>query len=242
MPGLPVVVRPESRQVDQLNPSLTFQSMQSTTLFQEQNEMKFYTWSDDQCCLPPGSTQASLAEHFPSLKTGEVLMFEEKVGPGTGSPDDADVSKRWAVRLTRVQQTDFLNRPLTDPLNGKPVTRIWWDAADALPFPLCISSTADAAHGLRAIPDVSVAHGNLVPTDHGLQQDWEDLGAVPPAPAGAVTSDNCSCGGGGPVDPPRARYFPRLAKTPLTFAAPFDASGAASAFLEPAGQPAPERL
>jgi hypothetical protein len=98
--------------------------MQMAVLFQEQNEINFYTWSDANCCLPAGSTQATLKNHFTRLQAGMVLVFEEKIGPNTGDSDDADPLKRWPVRITKVQQFDHLNRPLVDPLDETPITRI----------------------------------------------------------------------------------------------------------------------
>jgi Baseplate J-like protein len=239
VPGLAVTIEPGSKQVEQLASALAFETMQSATLYQEQNEIDFYTWSDANCCLAPGSTQATVLNHFQSVQKGTVLIFEEKLGPNTGDPDDADASKRWPVRLTRVQQTDYLNRPLVDPLDGTPITRIWWDPGDALPLPLCISSTTDAAHGSKALKNVSVALGNIIPADHGVWQDWEELGRAPAAPPAPVTTGSCTCGSHDPLDTPRPRYFPQLANTPLTFAVPFDASAPASTFLAPSAVPTP---
>ena len=240
VPGLPVTVQPNSKQAAQLGGTLAFESMQAATLYEEQNEINFYTWSDASCCLAPGSTEATLLDHFPSLQAGTVLVFEEKIGPHTGDPDDADASKRWPVRLTRVQAMDYLGRPLVDPLDGTSITRIWWDAADALPFPLCISSTTDLLHGSKGISNVSVAHGNMIPADHGVWQGWEDLGPVPAAPPAPVTTASCNCGSQDPVDTPRPRYFPELANAPLTFAVPLDASAPASEFLAPQAAPVPQ--
>jgi len=236
-PGFPAVVKPDSGQEQQLNGALAFEAMHDATLFQEQNEMQFYTWCDQDCCLAPGSTQATLANHYSTLNVGDVLIFEEKRGPDTGDPDDADVSKRWAVRLTDVRVTDYLGRPLVDPLNNSPITQIRWDSADALPFPLCVAATTDSSHQSRAFPDVGVARGNVVAADHGIWGGWEDLGAVPAAPPAPVSSGSCS-GVTGPVDAPRPRYHPHLANDPLTFAAAFDATAPAAAFLAPSSPPA----
>ena len=48
--------------------------------------MSFYTWGDQRCCLPRGATRATLAGSFPDLKAGDVLLFEEVLGPHTGVP------------------------------------------------------------------------------------------------------------------------------------------------------------
>jgi hypothetical protein len=207
--------------------------------------MHFYTWSDSNCCLGTGSTRATLLGTLSSLAPGTVLIFEEIIGPETGDPDDANPANRWAVKLTGVRTQDYLGRPLVDPLNPPiTVTEICWGAADALPFPICISSTTDEAHGQLQKENVSVARGNIVPADQGL---WagspEDLGAVPAAPEALVTENTCACGGTSPVDLPRPLFYPRLANSPLTFALPVDGSSA-SAFLAPpafgAAAPAPE--
>ena len=65
-------------------------------------------------------------------------------------------------------------------------------AADALPFALCISSITDREH--RAIENVSIARGNLVPADHGKWADsgeWESLGFVPALPAAPISGTDC---------------------------------------------------
>ncbi|MGE5602911.1 MAG: putative baseplate assembly protein, partial [Nitrososphaerales archaeon] len=54
-----------------------------------------------------------------------------------------------------------------------PLVEVTWDAADALPVPLCLSSTGERD---EAIADVSVARGNVVLVDHGARVTGEDLG------------------------------------------------------------------
>jgi baseplate J-like protein len=235
VPGLEPTIRPGTKEQRQLAPSypLAFATMEKATLFPEQNTIRFYTWSDLNCCLPRGATEATLMDNLTTLQAGMVLIFEEVLGPDTGEARDADPTRRWAVRLTRVQTRDYQNRPLVDPLTTLPVTRVWWAPADALPFPLCLSSTSDAAHGSRQLVDVSVARGNVVPADHGVWQDWEDLGPVPAAPPAPVTRVSCICGDPSPIDPPRPRYFPKLADAPLTFVYPFDGAAPASTLLAP---------
>lgn len=215
--------------------SIVFATMQDATLYQEQNQMQFYTWGDTNCCLANGATKATLAGAFPSLTPGSVLIFEEIKGPGTGDPADADPRRRWAVRLTGVQTTDHNGNPLVDPLNGQLVTRIAWAPEDAPPFPICISAT-NLENASILISPVSVARGNLVPADHGMWQCWEDLGEVQAPPAEPILATNCQCNTLTSLPAPRPRYFPQLSKSPVTFALTVDKTvppPPASQFLVP---------
>jgi hypothetical protein len=199
-------------------------------LYAAHNELPFYTWGDAECCLPRGATRATLKGHFPNLKAGDVLIFEEVRGPHTGRPEDADPARRHAVRLTKVVCLES-GAPLLDPLNAQPITEIEWAAEDALPFPLCVSSRTDVEHGLQQIEDVSFARGNIVLADHGLKVRDEPLGRVPrpqlfrPATTGA---DRCRDVPPVPVLP---RFRPRLREGPLTQAAPYDPKASATAAM-----------
>ena len=68
-----------------------FEPMQDALLFLEHNQMSFYTWGDANCCLPAGATEATLNGTFPNLQPGDVLIFQEVLGPQTGNPADADL-------------------------------------------------------------------------------------------------------------------------------------------------------
>ncbi len=80
-------------------------------LYQEHNELHFYTWGARECCLPKGATRATLQGHLTHLKPGQILIFKEVIGPRTGNPYDADTTHRCAVRLTNVTYS-------TDPLGS----------------------------------------------------------------------------------------------------------------------------
>jgi hypothetical protein len=231
--GLGPAVNPDSYAADTLtaSPGPVFESMEACTLYVEQNQMDFYTWGGDQCCLPPGATCAMLNGTFLTLAVGQVLIFEETMGPLTGDPADADPSHRWAVRLTVATTTDSSGVKLTDPVNGEPLTRIEWATADALPFPLCLSSITDAAHNSQPLAGVSVARGNILPADQGSWTTNENLGQVPPMPLGPVTGIGCNCSTLPGAAVVRPRYEPPLANLPLTFALPFDDTAPASTFL-----------
>jgi hypothetical protein len=240
--GLGPSVSPDSYAADTLLASSgpVFETLQPATLYVQQAQMPFYTWQDAQCCLPAGATQATLNGVFETLQVGQVLIFEEMMGPLTGDPQDADPTHRWAVRLTVATTTDASGQPLLDPVNGDPLTAIAWTAADALPFPLCLSSVTDADHGSRTLPAVSVAHGNVAAADQGVWTYGESLGVVPPVPVAPVTGVGCNCTAVPGAVVPRPRYEPTLANQSLTFAIAYDPAAPASAFLAPTGTPQPQ--
>lgn len=205
-----------------------------------QHEIRFYTWGNQECCLPRGTTSATLIGRWieeptstepppcgpeevgPSktaagtseapiapdlhLKPGDVLIFEERIGPKTGNPADADPKHRHPVRITGITRVD-------DPLYPEQaLTEITWDKADALPFPLCLSAMGPPPD-CEIIENISVACGNLVLVDHG-QTIQEDLDPVPVK----ETIEACDCTGHvtDTVIVPD-RYRPILKEVPLTF-------------------------
>jgi len=207
-----------------------FESMEDVDkLFVDHNELHFYNWSDQRCCLPKGATRATLDGHHANLTPGTILLFEEVLGPETGSAADADPTRRHVVRLATVLFTARDNSALTDPVTGAAITEISWSAEDSLPLPFCLS--AKTKTGYKA--QVSVARGNLVLADHGLTRRNEALGSVPepylfklPAPDG----DRCTAEKPQPIFP---RFRPRLEKAPLTHAAPpYDHTHSARAAMQ----------
>jgi Baseplate J-like protein len=195
-------------------------------LFGGHNKMNFYTWTDQRCCLPKGATNAELDGHFPNLQKGDVLIFEEVLGPRTGKPADADPSHRQAVRLTE--------KPVltADPLNANEFTKIEWRDEDALSFPLCISSRTDKEHGEKYLGNtVSVARGNIVLCDHGLTETDSPIPKTVPKPTISRPATSCDpCKQIEPVAVP-PRYRPVLKNQPLTFAAHFDATASAASAM-----------
>jgi hypothetical protein len=144
----------------------------SITVVAAQSTIRLHTWGNALCCLPRGSTQAVLVDAPPvsanmsvdrtralKLKAGDLLIFEEVLGPATGNPADANPGHRHAVRLATVQE-------MVDPLDGTLLLQVSWDACDALPFDLCLSIRMPAPD-CRWIGDVSLACGNVLLVDHG---------------------------------------------------------------------------
>lgn len=192
-----------------------FEPLHEITLRQAHNELPLYAWGDRRCCLARGATRATLRGHFADLAVGDLLLFEELLGPATGIAGDADPMHRHVVRLTEVHHSDGAT-PLTDPLNNQAVTEIAWADADALPFPLCLSSITDEEHGGVFLDKVSVARGNMLLADHGRTLTAETLGTVPEPRllrAPVLTGDRCEPALPVPVP---ARFNPRLAQEPLT--------------------------
>ena len=208
--------------------------------------LRFHTWGGIACCLPKGATSATLIGDVAALLSpGRVLVFQEMLDPLTGDPALADPSHRCAVRITSaVASADpiggqFLSPPVADPLA---VTEIAWGPADALPFPLCISTQADVDTEAPALNDVSLAWGNVLLADHGLSlAQPEPLGTMPAASIDAIAAaqpvetitdaDVAVTCAGRPMVPVAARFNPVLSQAPLTFAVPLAAPASAAAGL-----------
>jgi hypothetical protein len=136
------------------------------------SRISFYTWGDTVRKLPAGATSATLSGvPAGTVKAGHVLVFEEVIGPATGSPLDADPAHRCVVRLTSVRKD-------VDPIDETPILEIAWGAEDRLPFDFTLS-LRDARTG-ALVTDVSVARGNVVLADHGSTlATAEAIGTVP---------------------------------------------------------------
>ena len=203
------------------------------------SEIHFYTWGDHECCLPKGATRATLLDerrapteperrsrHPPShhdeaatradaarLQGGDVLIFEEVLGPTTGNRG----RRRPGASPRRAPDQGHAMR--YDGLLGRHVLEIEWAPEDALPFPLCLSARLPAPDCGR-IDDVSVARGNVVLVDHGRSVD-EPLGPVadrrrPSASARATAASSTS-------STVPERFDAALDDAPLTFAQPLPA-------------------
>lgn len=210
-------------------------------LYPGHHEFRLYAWGDRECCVPKGATSATLVGQWvgekkntdpvpcdpaveagqgkPSLvqptgpalhlQIGDVVIFEEVVGLRTGNPADADRAHRHPVRITRLTT-------VVDPLvPGLALTEIHWAAADALPFPLCVSVLGPPPH-CALIESVTVVRGNLVLVDHGVSRPEP----LPPVPVKDV-AESCDCSGGlaDTVVVPEL-FRPVLRDVPLTFSEP----------------------
>ena len=173
VPGLPPSIDTEAAGLGLAAGAVAFELLAPLTLYTAHNRLRFHTWSDDACCLPQGATSAFLRDNDADrlrLCTGDVLVFESLASATTGEPADADRQQRHALRLTKVDP----EAPLTagvrgvaparrDPVTGQAFVEIAWDAADALPFDLCLSKRI----GGVLVADMAGACGNVALADHG---------------------------------------------------------------------------
>lgn len=212
--GQPVCIVDDPRIYERAD--IIFETMESLqSLYADHNDLRFYSWSDQRCCLPKGAVSATLAGHHPQLKQGMLLLFEEVIGPETGSPSDADPTRRHVVRLDHVVATAPEGGLLRDPVTNQLITEITWHPDDALPFPLCLSAATSA--GYRDA--VSVARGNLVLADHGVTLPDEPLGSVPEPFLFIPRSKDADRCVSLTREPVPTRFRPGLSKGPLTHAA-----------------------
>ena len=151
-----------------------FEALHEFTLYKSLNEISFYTWGDEQCYLPKGSTKATLVDKKGRLKRclkeGSVLILEIKKDPETGVPKDPALNDTHVVRLTKV-------RVSKDPLFQTKIVEVEWFSEDGLPFDLPISNRNSQG---ELIEDISIARGNVVLVDAGLtippERLWEKPG------------------------------------------------------------------
>ncbi|SNS14154.1 putative baseplate assembly protein [Geodermatophilus pulveris] len=217
-------------------------------LHEAHNAISCYTWGLLDCCLPAGATTATLQDGWDAessrrdlrhLRPGDVLVFEEVLGPRTGVAADADPAHRHAVRLTDVQ-------PGWDRLREVPVVEVRWDPADALPFPLVLSAPGPPPE-CAPLTDVTVVRGNVVLADHGrtirqpgpveLRHGGRSTVAVPfPARYAVVPADDvelcCTREGTVAERPVRGpAYEPVLDRGPVVFREPLSDGVPAGAAL-----------
>ncbi|MCM6776630.1 putative baseplate assembly protein [Nocardia sp. CDC159] len=202
------------------------------------NRIELWTWGDHECCLPTGATSATLVDGRRSgadggprrrlrLAPGDVLIFEELVGPKTGLAADADRGHRQAVRLTSVTET-------MDRIYDVALLEVSWARDDALRFPLCINSIG-GPHCTDLT--VAVARGNVVLVEHGGTTVTERP-EVPVAEPDEPGCPDTPCFGCADVTNPAhrphypplpIRFRPRLEHRPVTQAAPFPAPAVVAA-------------
>ncbi|MDM0112232.1 putative baseplate assembly protein [Variovorax sp. J22R133] len=193
VPGLPVSIGADAVQSAIDAGAQPFELLENLTLYTAHNAMRFHTWSDDECCLPQGATQAFLKDDEANrlrLRVGDVLILESLKSTATGEAVDADRQQRHAVRLTRVDPEAPLSGGVRgvpslrrDPVTDQAFVEIAWGADDALPFALCLSKRIGGA----LVDEMAGACGNVALADHGRTSNRVDaLTPLPAAPTARI--------------------------------------------------------
>ncbi|MDD4160959.1 MAG: hypothetical protein PHW87_00600 [Methanothrix sp.] len=196
-----------------------FEPINSIILHSSQNEMLFYTWGEEDCCLPKNATRATLViggerDGYPAV--GDILIFEESVR----EPEEDSLKKflkksikeskeeseeefgylerRHAVRLTKVEPVDD---KLIDYVkiyrSKKAYEQFAYKKIQLINIEWCAEDALPFPLCIsRASQTTCSARGNVLLADHGRSLD-EDL------------------------DKPEAnkRYRPKLKNKPLTYQA-----------------------
>jgi hypothetical protein len=189
--------------------AVVFETMSPITLRRAHDRIEFYTWSDQECCLPSGSTSATLVfQAGMTLGPGSVLVLEEVLNPETGGVGGVNRQHRHAVRLTSSKGLDDA-APIRDPLDLTRLVEVTWNREDATPFPLCISHLVQNLDGTQQlVGSIAVARGNVVLADHGV--------TLPGQPLNPMTV------------PASGPYRPQVIETPVTQCSPPPAAAASA--------------
>ena len=186
LPGLPTTLAGDGVKTALDAGAEPFELLEPVTLYSAHNSIRFHTWSDDECCLPQGATQAFLRDDEANrlrLRAGDVIVLQALASTTTGLAVDADHRQRMAVRLTHVDPEAPLTNgvrgvpPLRrDPVTDQPFVEIVWGDGDALPFALCLSKRI----GGVLVTDMAGAAANVALADHGGTAPRSDqLAALP---------------------------------------------------------------
>ena len=185
------------------NPDATIQ------LFAGHSEIHFYTWSRRECCLPAGSTRATLLDEPRTKASSPVVSASEH---GEMLPPLVEEEDQGPPRVLQLRKDDVLifeeirgcatgstadadparrhavrlvrAEPAVDLLTGSKIVEIEWHREDALPFDLRLSLRT-------AAPDcapvaAAVARGNVVLADHGIKVSGSNIW-----PVLVETTDTC---------------------------------------------------
>ncbi len=234
---------------------------QAIQLYEAHNEIHFYTWGDEECCLPRGATSASLVdgsatpvppqgtEQSPDQSAAQKGLATE-IPSSEGVPATQLHLRPGDVLIFEEAKSPTTGNPadadpgrrhavrlthvqkLEDKLTHQPVLEVTWADEDALPFPLCISAIGPPPD-CALIADVSVAHGNAILVDHGRRtQDDDPDDARWIVPVQATRRRCEEQGHPGLAEVTPARFRPVLKKGPLTFRQPLPADASVAKLVD----------
>ena len=114
------------------------------------NDMYFYTWGNNGCYLPRGSTGAMLHGDFSGLHKGDLILIRD--ARKNNSKDDAYPWMREVVRLTQEPKKSIVKDPI-DKSKEIALTEIVW--SERLEYEYCLDNSA------------AIASGNIAKASHG---------------------------------------------------------------------------
>jgi len=138
-----------------------YASLHAAHVHPSHNRIEIHTWERSDFVLSEGSTRTTLRGPL-SLAVGDVLAFEEERALETGLIEDANPKARCLVRLTGVRQVDWL----VIGTKRQPLYEVTWDSEDALPFDMPVA----LQHGAITLQNLTVARGNMILVEHGLER------------------------------------------------------------------------
>jgi hypothetical protein len=134
-----------------VEPVVVFETLAPVTLDPRHNEMRLFTWGNENCCLPREAPSAVLVGRFDGLKAGDYLLFED------------DRGHRDVVRLVADAEALTAGALTSPPLaTADPLTLVRWSEATPLGHEYCLGEAATSPPS----PQTRV-RGNLVVATHG---------------------------------------------------------------------------
>jgi hypothetical protein len=80
-------------------------SDETLKLFVEHNEIRFYTWGDEECCLPRGATSATLVDRWVQEETGKNPASTVPTVGQTAQPHDAAHTLQTAAAIAKPKRS-----------------------------------------------------------------------------------------------------------------------------------------
>ena len=216
-------------------------------LYVAHNNIHFYTWGDQECCLPRGATTATLKDKWvlpeepepTEQETNEKITYQQKTVKEEPEPTTPKRERKLHLKICDVLIFEEVIGPKTgNPADADPTHRHAVRLTEVKPGvdELCDQpilevrwreedalpfplciSAIGPAPCCELFEDISVACGNVILVDHGKGVPDEPVGCVPTGKTTPQCCDDCY--------PPEVtiepgKFNPQLKQQPLTFSQP----------------------
>jgi hypothetical protein len=136
--------------VREAEPVIVFETLTGATLDPRHNEIRLYTWGNENCCLPREAASAVLVGRYEGLRAGDHLLFED------------DQGHRDVVRLIADAEILALPAGSPPPESDDRLTLVRWSDVTPLHHDYCLGEAPTSPPTPR-----TRARGNLVVATHG---------------------------------------------------------------------------